>query len=76
MQIDDDQPQVILIIGRWRCRAGVRRATTAAAAALLAPSIQARSEELARISFPTIARNKRSISDCAVTVQDKISLAQ
>ena len=21
MQIDDDQPQVILIIGRWRCRA-------------------------------------------------------
>ena len=75
MQIDDDQPQVILIIGRWRCRAGVRRATTAAAA-LLAPSIQARSEELARISFPTIARNKRSISDCAVTVQDKISLAQ
>ena len=53
--------------------AGVRRA---AAAAVLAPSAQARSEELARISFPTIARNKRSISDCAVTVQDKISLAQ
>ena len=52
--------------------AGVRRA----AAAVLAPSAQARSEELARISFPTIARNKRSISDCAVTVQDKISLAQ
>ena len=74
MQIDDDQPQVILIIGRWRCRAGVHRA--AAAAAVLAPSAQARSEELARISFPTIARNKRSISDCAVTVQDKISLAQ
>ena len=73
MQIDDDQPQVILIIGRWRCRAGVHRA---AAAAVLAPSAQARSEELARISFPTIARNKRSISDCAVTVQDKISLAQ
>ena len=53
--------------------AGVRRA---AAAAVLAPSAQARSEELARISFPTIARNKRSISDCAVTVQDMISLAQ
>ena len=73
MQIDDDQPQVILIIGRWRCRAGIRRAS---AATVLAPSAQARSEELARISFPTIARNKRSISDCAVTVQDKISLAQ
>ena len=54
--------------------AGVRRA--AAAVTVLAPSAQAGSEELARISFPTIARNKRSISDCAVTVQDKVSLAQ